>query len=337
VTDAGSDIGVEVVRQLLSRRRRPVRQGELALERVTALTTEPWKFARAPFLAPSANPLVLEDVGADARPSLGAAAMAPLRLCSLKSDDDDLLDDGRFDWVVSTDVVPRSHDRWTLAAPDPFMSDAEHGGEAGIDVADAARAIAFLLVAADPPREKRFRLTGPRGATNDVEELTGLKPITFADFNSKRPAWRRNYRHLLPFTEVRKMARGLGLDTKDDFDDWLNNGGRGVEFGGYFPQKPDELYEDDWRGWDDFLGARRSYDDAKRELKQLGLTTRDEWQHFTQNYPDVLADLRIPVVPEQAYRADFKGFDDWLGTPPDDDGGGDRGGEEEEGDRGRRG
>lgn len=109
------------------------------------------------------------------------------------------------------------------------------------------------------------------------------------------------------------MARSLGLSTREDFEDWLNNGGRGLEFGAYFPQKPQEIYADEWQGWPDFLGARRSYDDAKNQLRELGLASVDDWLELATTNPKKLTELRIPIRPHLAYKADFKGYYDWLG------------------------
>jgi len=109
------------------------------------------------------------------------------------------------------------------------------------------------------------------------------------------------------------------LILKKNFFDWLNNGNRGNAFGSaYFPAKPHELYIEEWRGWDDFLGARRDYQDAKRVVKNLGIQSQAQWWNFAEQHPDILAELRVPVRPHRAYRQQFLGYDDWLGlsSPP---------------------
>lgn len=72
------------------------------------------------------------------------------------------------------------------------------------------------------------------------------------------------------------------------------------------------MFPDEWTSWDDFLGIRRTYDDGRNVARTLGIASELGWFSFAAERPAVLADLRLPRNPEQAYGVDFAGWAHWL-------------------------
>ena len=62
-------------------------------------------------------------------------------------------------------------------------------------------------------------------------------------------------RKLLPFEETRAPVRQMGFDTKEEYKFGIK--------GPYFVRDPDLVYEEDWRGWDDYLGCMLPFEEAR--------------------------------------------------------------------------
>jgi len=76
------------------------------------------------------------------------------------------------------------------------------------------------------------------------------------------------------------------------------------------------MFPDEWLGWDDYLGVRRKYADGRHIARTLGITSELRWYTYAIENSGVLADLRLPFRPPQAYKDDWRGWEDWLGLPP---------------------
>ena len=182
------------------------------------------------------------------------------------------------------------------------------------ELADATRRVLLALAAPDD---------GGADVTSHAADVLGEPPRSADDvlrrqlyrrsMNSGsgaaayngRGAWTAKYRALLSFDEVRRKARSMGLRSRADWEDL------GVPK--YAPSRPQDMYPDEWRGWDDWLGTRRPYDDGRRLARTLGIHSELRWYDFAYRHPGVLEDLRLPFRPPLAYRADFRGWGDWLG------------------------
>ena len=77
-------------------------------------------------------------------------------------------------------------------------------------------------------------------------------------------------RKLLPFEETRALVRQMGFDTKEEYKFGIK--------GPYFVRDPDLVYEEDWRGWDDYLGCMLPFEEARvvsrSVCKRLGAPAR---------------------------------------------------------------
>ena len=63
-------------------------------------------------------------------------------------------------------------------------------------------------------------------------------------------------RRLYTFTEARKLARGHGFDSKEEFMEYSCPGAY------HIPKDADVVWKDDWKGWDDFLGIPLEFEEV---------------------------------------------------------------------------
>ena len=117
---------------------------------------------------------------------------------------------------------------------------------------------------------------------------------------------------LLPFEEAREFVRGLGLKGQEEWIEYCASGNKPLNI----PSAPYGAYKKKWIGTSDWLGGKRikggkarEYEEARKFVRELGLSNKKEWVKFTKsvNFP-----LDIPVNPNQRYKGKFQGFDDWL-------------------------
>jgi predicted helicase len=86
------------------------------------------------------------------------------------------------------------------------------------------------------------------------------------------------------------------------------------------PKNPDVRYQNEWKGWGDFLGTGnvsthkrdfRSYKEAKKYIKLLNIKNRRQWKLFikSKKIPN-----DIPSNPHKVYKNEFEGYGSFLGT-----------------------
>ena len=170
----------------------------------------------------------------------------------------------------------------------------------------------------------RVLATQLKTVSHDTELSLGEKPTAASDFFERelrrraldcglngeiayngRAVYTANYRSSLPFDEVRRKSRGLGLRCREDYEEL------GVPK--YAPARPADMFPDRWLGWDDYLGVRRPYDEGRRVARTLGIASELRWYTYALDRPAVLEDLRLPFRPPQAYGDAWRGWEDWLG------------------------
>ena len=80
------------------------------------------------------------------------------------------------------------------------------------------------------------------------------------------------------------------------------------------PYDPKKYYKDKWKGWEDFLGFTKvlSFKDAKRLIIVKKLKNVIDYQNFVRKNNDN-PNLSLPWHPERKYKADWKGWPDFLG------------------------
>ena len=117
------------------------------------------------------------------------------------------------------------------------------------------------------------------------------------------------FRKYRTFESAREFVISLGLKSQSEWNLYCKSG-----------QKPDDIpislshvYKDEgWISWADFLGySFRSFVEAREFVISLGLKSQSEWNLYCKSgqKPD-----DIPSGPNQAYKSEWLGYGDWLGT-----------------------
>jgi hypothetical protein len=83
-------------------------------------------------------------------------------------------------------------------------------------------------------------------------------------------------RRLYSFDEARKIARGHGFSTKQEFLDYECAGAYQI------PKDADVVWKDDWRGWDDFLGIPLSFEEVSLKVNKCSM--HDSYQFWLLLY-----------------------------------------------------
>jgi predicted helicase len=120
----------------------------------------------------------------------------------------------------------------------------------------------------------------------------------------------------LSYEEVIKYARTLNLNS---YKEWAKQA-KSKNFPSNIPSDPSRVYKKSWVSWGDFLGTFRvapgkknfrSFEDAKRYVKSLGIKTKTQWEEYakSKNRPK-----DIPYSPEIHYKKEWKYWGDFLGT-----------------------
>jgi hypothetical protein len=116
------------------------------------------------------------------------------------------------------------------------------------------------------------------------------------------------------FESAREFVRNLRLRSNAEWRKYWKSHNKPDNI----PAAPERTYKNEWKGWGDFLGTGnvyekkwRSFEDARKFAHTLELNTINEWVKFTQSNrrPE-----DIPVHPERAYKNEFQGMGDFLGT-----------------------
>jgi hypothetical protein len=117
-------------------------------------------------------------------------------------------------------------------------------------------------------------------------------------------------KRIYSFREARRVARGHGFESKEEFLDYSCPGAYQL------PKNPDEIWNEEWRGWDDFLGIPYTdFEEARSVARDLKATSEDEyltWFREKKIDEDSPA-IRLPFRPDLHFKKEWLGWGDWLG------------------------
>lgn len=132
-------------------------------------------------------------------------------------------------------------------------------------------------------------------------------------YRNRSIAWTQRYRSVVPYDTARKWVMELGLRSKAEWDEYVEDGK--VFHRSYLPNHPDEMYADEWVSWEEFLGLMRSYNDTRNIVQNvLRIHTLKEYSQFIAMNPKRAEGLRIPAKPWIVYREQWVGEEDFFGT-----------------------
>jgi hypothetical protein len=145
-----------------------------------------------------------------------------------------------------------------------------------------------------------YRITTPissfRLFSNDDDD-----EVIQTAYGNRSLAWTNRYRKLIPYATVRLQAMGMGLRSKEDWEEFIQDGicARGP----YIISRPDEMYQEEWVSWEEFLGVMRPYEDTKQIVQSvLKLKNMEDYKKFVKRDVKRAEGLRIPAKPDIVYK-----------------------------------
>ena len=134
--------------------------------------------------------------------------------------------------------------------------------------------------------------------------------------NNKSPTVSNTRKKLYPFEEARRLARGHGFSSVQEFLDYDCPGVYQV------PKNSPELYPKEWISWEDFLGLALDFESALTNVKSLHWISKEEY--MSQIAPDGKGKkagiddeshwiYRLPYQPDLYYRDSWISWEHFLG------------------------
>lgn len=120
-------------------------------------------------------------------------------------------------------------------------------------------------------------------------------------YGSKSMAWSNRFRRLFPYETARRSVMDLGLRSKEEWDEYVADGK--PQHGPYLPNRPDEMYAEEWESWEEFLGLIRPYNETRSIVRHiLQLKSIEEYESFVESHRTRAEGLRIPAMPSIVYK-----------------------------------
>jgi len=120
------------------------------------------------------------------------------------------------------------------------------------------------------------------------------------------------------FSDAKKFIQKLELNSRREWNEYCKSGNKP----GDIPQKVERTYQNEWKGWGNFLGTGniktgdiqyRSYKKARAFVGKLKITGQQQWQNEYVKSGDIPYD--IPSNPQRVYKnKGWQGWGDWTGT-----------------------
>jgi hypothetical protein len=125
--------------------------------------------------------------------------------------------------------------------------------------------------------------------------------VTQTAYGNRSLAWTNRYRKLISYENVRLQAMALGLRSKEDWEELIQDGK--CLRGPYMISRPDEMYQEEWVSWEEFLGVMRPYEDTKQIVQSvLKLKNMEDYKKFVKSDVKRAEGLRIPAKPDIVYK-----------------------------------
>jgi|GEM_PF-1935590 len=118
----------------------------------------------------------------------------------------------------------------------------------------------------------------------------------------------------LSFEKAKEFIHSLKLKSESDWWDYASSGNKPHDI----PFAPWKEYSKDWSGFQDWIGIETHrtsnflpFEQARDYVRKIGLKSANEWYRFriSGDKPS-----NIPSSPNAAYKEEWKGWGDWLGT-----------------------
>ncbi|KAK1738263.1 hypothetical protein QTG54_010932 [Skeletonema marinoi] len=116
-------------------------------------------------------------------------------------------------------------------------------------------------------------------------------------------------RRLYSFEEARRIARGHGFDSKEEFLEYMCPGAYQI------PKDADVVWAESWQGWEDFLGITLSFSKGREVARALdGIETEEAYMALmkSKTIPDGDISSRLPFRPDLKYKEQWQGWEEFL-------------------------
>jgi Phage-integrase repeat unit len=120
-------------------------------------------------------------------------------------------------------------------------------------------------------------------------------------------------REYLPFEEAKKIVRSFGFENVKEYQRWCKlQKPKGIPF------TPENVYENEWKGYGDWLGTGRlatkdieflPFEEAKKTARSLRFKNNEEYKEYCRS-----ENRHLPIYPNNVYKKEWKGWGDFLGT-----------------------
>jgi hypothetical protein len=141
-------------------------------------------------------------------------------------------------------------------------------------------------------------------ATMSVCSSSSLSSSSSTDDN----LFHKRVRVLYSFTEARKIARTYGF-TKEEFLDYECPGAYQL------PKNPQEVWKEEWKGWEDFLGTCLTFEEGRKVARSLDdVNTEEEYLNLfrEKKLSDDNIASRLPYRPDLKYKDKWISWQDFL-------------------------
>lgn len=149
--------------------------------------------------------------------------------------------------------------------------------------------------------------------TLKVNATTGSKKDSCNHNNNNNNKTTKRSKAIYSFTDARRMARNYQFSTREEFLDYACPGAYQL------PKNPDEVWEHEWKGWEDWLGIRFNFDMARQIARTLKVSNQEAYMELIASHTldDNDDASRLPYQPDKVYTNDWISWQDWLGTDTD--------------------
>jgi hypothetical protein len=116
---------------------------------------------------------------------------------------------------------------------------------------------------------------------------------------------------LYPFSEARKIARGHGFESMQEFLDYSCPGAYQL------PKNPEKVWPEDWRGWENFLGIPLQWEEGRQVARSLKVDSREAYVRLFEEkeLDDDDVASRLPYRPDLKYKDQWVSWEDFLQHP----------------------
>src|SRR5581483_11126557 len=148
-----------------------------------------------------------------------------------------------------------------------------------------------------------------QGAEGKMGRFTPKRKAHMSREQKIQRAWRS-------FEAARTFVHELRLNNQREWYAYCHSGEKPTDI----PATPHLIYQGKFQGLGDWLGTGRigntkriyrTFEDARAFVRSLRLKNQKEWRAYCRSRQKP-AD--IPTTPERAYKQEFQGYGDWLGS-----------------------